>query len=64
MGISKRGLRNWGWGREVEQQEGKLRDFSKHFFPRRVKLTLEGIYGGAVTIAVESPFLSCSFRKI
>ncbi len=32
-------------GGEEEQKEGKLRDFSKQFSPRRVKLTLEGIYG-------------------
>ncbi len=32
-------------GGEEEQKEGKLRDFSKQFFPRRVKLTLEGVYG-------------------
>ncbi len=25
--------------------DGELRNFSKQFFPRRVKLALEGIYG-------------------
>ncbi len=32
-------------GGEEEQKEGKIWDFSKQFFPRRVKLTLERIYG-------------------
>ncbi len=34
-----------GVGREGGKEGGKLRDFSKQIFPRRVKLTLEGIYG-------------------
>ncbi len=37
------GLRNWGLGGEEEQKEGKLRDFSQQFFPRRVKLAPEEI---------------------
>ncbi len=36
MGIMKRELRNWDLGGEGEQTD---------FFHRRVKLTLEGIYG-------------------
>ncbi len=40
-----------GW--EEEEKEEKLRDISKQFVPRRVKLTLEGIYGiGGVPVSV------------
>ncbi len=41
----KRGLRNGGGGGNGEKKEGKLRDFSKQFLPRRVKLARERIDG-------------------
>ncbi len=41
----------------------KSREFSKQFFPRRVKLTFEGIYGGADYSCIGGPvsvfFNSC-----
>ncbi len=51
-------------GGEGKWDEWKLRDFSKQFFPRRVKLTLEGIYRRAVTIGVGSPLQYFTTRAV